>query len=239
MKGPEKYILLIMLLIPVEALPQSSFGVLGGLGTYNMDDLREINKQQANSLPIETVSVDNFNPGFYLGASLNFKLSGQFVIGVIYNYNSTGSRIGQKDYSGYYAYDQIVNGHLIGIRPERIIEKNNSFSVSLSIATGLIFTGMKIRETLSVSHYKEEDSESFTAVSVPFYPEVKISIPVINKLSGTVSLGYLIDSEGKVHLKGNKDAVIGINNAPVKTAWTGLRITGGLIFEFNQSKTKN
>lgn len=233
MKGLEKYILLIMLLIPIEGLPQVSFGVFGGLGTYKMDNLKEINKLQATSLPIKTVTVDNFNPGFYIGTSANLELSGQFVLGLSYQYNTTGSRIGQKDYSGYYAYDQIVNGHFIGIEPETIIGSNNFMTASVSIVTGVSFTNLKMSETLSISEQKQVSSESFAAASVYLYPAVKLCIPAFKMISGTVSLGYLYDIGGKVHIKGNKDAVIGINDSPVETGWTGLRITAGLRFDFN------
>jgi hypothetical protein len=51
--------------------------------------------------------------------------------------------------------------------------------------------------------------------------------------SGTISLGYMYDTGGKVHLKNDKDAVIRINDSKVETGWTGLRITAGLRFDFN------
>jgi len=222
-----------MLLVPAELLSQVSFGVFGGLGTYRMDNLKEINRMQAKSLPIETIKVDNFNPGFYLGTSANLELSGNFVLGLSYQYNTTGSRIGQKDYSGYYAYDQIVNGHFIGIEPETIIGVNNFMTASVSMVTGVSFTNLEMRETISISEQKQVNSESFTAASVYLYPAVKLFIPAFKMISGTISLGYLYDTGGKVHLKGNKDAVIGINDSPVETGWTGLRITAGLRFDFN------
>lgn len=233
MKGLEKYILLFMLLIPIEVLSQVSFGVFGGLGTYKMDNLKEINKLHAKSLPIETVTVDNFNPGFYIGTSANLELSGELILGLSYQYNTTGSRIGQKDYSGYYAYDQIVNGHFIGIEPETIIGANNFMTASVSIVTGVSFTNLRMIETISIAEQKQVNSESFAAASVYLYPAVKLCIPAFKIISGTVSLGYLYDTGGKVHLKGNKDAVIGINDSPVETGWTGLRITAGLRFDFN------
>jgi hypothetical protein len=237
MNGPEKFLWLYMLLVPGELLAQDSFGVFGGLGTYQMDNLKEVNKMKARSLPFKTVGVDNFNPGFYFGTSASFELSENFVLGLNYQYTSTGSRIGQKDYSGYYRYDQIVNGHLIGIEPERIIEENNFITISFSFLTGVIFTGLKMKEKLTVYGENQESSESFAAISIPFYPAVKLSVPVTTFISGTISLGYLYDSGGKVHLKGNKDAVIGINNSPLKTGWNGFRITAGVKFKFNNSKT--
>ena len=212
MKGLKYYILSIMFFIPVEVTPQVSFGVFGGLGTYKMDNLKEINKLQAMTLPIKTVTVDNFNPGLYLGTSFNNKLSKYFLFGLNYQFNSTGSRIGQKDYSGYYAYDQIVNSHFFAIEPEVIIKKTNSIMISVSIVTGTSFTSLEIKEVISISGQKEKNSESFTAVSFPLYPAVKLSKPFSNTISGTVSLGYLYDPGGVFHLEGQKNAIIRIKN---------------------------
>jgi hypothetical protein len=232
MKGFVKFILLFMFFIPADLSAQVSFGIFGGLGTYSMSDLKEINRMQAESLPIETVKVDNFNPGFYIGTSVNLEIYGIYCLGLHYQFNSTGSRIGQKDYSGYYAFDQIVNGHFLGIEAEEVIEENKFMTVSLSMITDVGFTNLEMRETISVSEQKQKESELFTATSFCLYPNVKFCIPVYKLISGNFALGFQYDSGGKVHLKGNKNAILGINDSPVKTGWTGLRITTGLRFDF-------
>jgi hypothetical protein len=231
------YIWSLILLMPVDLFAQVSLSVFGGLGTYKMHDLKGINRLQAESLPIETVTVDNFSPGLFAGTSYSINLSEQLLLGLNFQYNSTGSRIGQRDYSGYYSYDQLVNGYLIGIEPETIIEQNKSFSLSLSLVTGLYFTRLKMREAITIFGQDAEYKESFAALSIPFYPALKFSIPVFDAISGAVSFGYLIDPGSKFHLKGNKDAVLVINNNPVKTGWTGLRITVGLKYAFNTAKS--
>ncbi|NSW94173.1 MAG: hypothetical protein HPY62_05625 [Bacteroidales bacterium] len=217
--------------MPLELVSQSSIGLYGGLATFSMDNLKELNNQQTNSLPFDIVKVDNFNPGFYMGASFNYSLSDNYLIGIQYQYTTTGSRIGQKDYSGFYYFDQIASGHFIGIKPETVIERNSFFSVSLYLETGAIFTKLKMKEKLEVYDIKQESSESFFAVSVPVSAGIKASIPIIDKLSGTVSCGYLYDTGSKLHLKGNKYAVVAVNEIPVKTGWTGFRINAGLTFK--------
>jgi hypothetical protein len=232
MKGFAKLILLFMFLIPADLSAQVSFGIFGGLGTYKMDKLKEINRMQAESLPIETVKVNNFNPGIYIGASANLEISRSFSVGLNYHFNSTGSRIGQKDYSGFYAFDQIVNGHFLGLEAVTFIEENKFLTASLSMISGACFTHLEMRETISVSEQRHEDSELFTATSFYLYPNVKFCIPVYKIISVNFALGLLYDSGGKIHLKGNKNAVLGLNESPVKTGWTGLRVTTGLRFDF-------
>ena len=233
MKRFFEYILIMMLLIPVEAIPQVSVGVFGGLGTYRMAKLKEINEVQTMTVPIEIREIDNFDPRLYIGASVNVKLTEVILLGMNYGFNSTGSRIGLKDYSGYYAYDQIVNGHLFGLEPEVIVWMHRYLTISVSVMSGVIFTSLEMREAMSIGTVKEEDSELFAAVSVPVYPAVKFSRTLYKKLSAQVSAGYSFDTGGKVHLEGDEDAVIKINNTTVRTGWSGFRITAGLRFDFN------
>ncbi len=229
--------LTILFVIPVEVLSQISFSVYGGLATYEMGNLKEINKRQATSLPIESVKINNFDPGLYLGASVNLRLTRQLSLGLNYQHNSTGSRLGQRDYSGFYAFDQIVTNRLIGMEPEIIIEQHSFARISISLMTGISVTSLEMKEKLSVYNLQEESSKSFTAASVPLYGGLKLYLPVFDFVSGTVALGYLHDTGGKFHLKGYKNAIISINNQPVKTGWSGIRINAGIIFSLDQVKT--
>ena len=224
---------LILLLIPVDIFPQVSYSLYVGVGTYGMADLKEINRQQALNLPIETIKVDNFNPGFFPGISANTELSEYLSLGFYYQYYTTGSRIGQRDYSGYYAFDQIVNGHFISLAPEFLIEESDFISVSFVLQAGFIFSSMKIKETLSLSGQTQSDSETFAAGSFSVLPEVKACIPVYKMISGIASIGYFYDSGGKIHLKGNHKAVVHLNDSPVKSGWSGFRVSLGIRFDFN------
>jgi len=59
---------------------------------------------------------------------LRFGMMNSFLPGIDYRYNSTGSRIGQRDYSGFYTFDQIVSAHFPGIHtdPQSAVRKNLS-----------------------------------------------------------------------------------------------------------------
>jgi hypothetical protein len=204
------------------------FTAFSGIATYKMDQMKELNKLTEKTLPFDVNTVDNFDPGFYLGGIVQTHLFSNLDICVRYQYNSTGSRIGQKDYSGYYTFDQIVNGHLLGIEPEVIIDENERYRISFSIMTGALFTRVKTKETLSISGDKEQVSEDLSAFSVPVYPSLKFSVPILTSISGSFSMGYMFDTGGKVHLKENRDIILLIDNTYVRTEWSGLRITLGM-----------
>jgi len=79
MKEITTYLSLLSLVFPIMSPAQVSLGIAGGLATYQMNDLKTINTQQAKSLPFETVEVDNFDHGWYLHASLTTKISAWFI----------------------------------------------------------------------------------------------------------------------------------------------------------------
>jgi hypothetical protein len=228
MKNCKILILAIVVLFPVSVHSQVSFSAFGGFATYKMAQLKEFNEVIKETLPFDVGTVDNFKPGFYFGASAQAVPFSNLLFGLRYQFNTTGSRIGTKDYSGYYSFDQIVNGHLIGIEPGVIMTETAKYRLTLTIMSGALFTNIKSKETLSISGEKEESSENLSAFSIPVYPSLTLSIPVIDLISVCFSAGYLIDTGGKVHLKGNSNAVLMTGENIVKTGWNGLRINAGL-----------
>ena len=233
MKVITTYLSLLFLAFPIMAPAQVSLGIAGGLATYQMNDLKTINTQQANSLPFETVEVDNFDLGWYLHASLTTKISEEFLLGMVYRYHSTGSRIGQRDYSGFYTFDQIVSAHFLGIEPEIMLAKHKFLEVSLSLVTGLNFTRWELKQVLSLQGQEEKESQSLVALSIPFNPSFNLYVPIISRLSAKISAGYLMDTGGKLHLKGNRDAVLMLQNEPVKTGWSGFRMAVGFFYNIH------
>ncbi|TFG44347.1 MAG: hypothetical protein E4H43_00465, partial [Bacteroidia bacterium] len=182
-----------------------------------MDRLKELNQAIAETLPFDVGTVDNFDPGFYFGASVQAVVFSNLMLDLSYQYNTTGSRIGTKDYSGYYSFDQIVNSHLIGIGPGVIMTETARYRLSVSILSGMIFTKIRSKEALSVSVEKEESSESMSAFSIPVYPSLNLSVPLVDLISVNFSAGYLVDTGGQVHLKGNSNAVLTSGESTVIT----------------------
>jgi len=189
-----------------------------------MHHLKELNDEVESQLPFDVKSVDNFDPGFYFGGSLQTTFSSKVLLGIVYQYYTTGSRIGQKDYSGYYTFDQIANGHFVGLEPGVIVLNKKAISIAASVQGGALFSGIKLNEHLVVGETESTDSQNLRAFSIAITPTVKASIPIIAPLRCSLSLGRMIDTGGELHLPENKDAVLIINNSNVKTGWSGWRI---------------
>jgi len=210
------------------------FTAFSGIATYKMDQLKQLNELVAENLTFDIKKINSFDPGFYLGGLLQTHILSKIEICLRYQYNTTGSRIGQKDYSGCYTFDQIVNGHLLGIEPEIIMDEKEHYRVSFSIMSGALFTTVKTEESIEISGDKKQDSEYMSAFSVPVCLSIKLSVPIIkNWISGSFFPGYLFDTGGKVHLKGNRDAILKVDDEYVKTEWSGLRIAIGLKFNLD------
>jgi hypothetical protein len=225
-----------LLLLPLNGNAQISLEITGGVATYRMIDLKSINTLQSGSLPFETVVVNNFDPGGFINAGINLQLKDDFMLGFIYCYNSTGSRIGQKDYSGYYTFDQVISGHFLCLVPESILSWRKRLGVTLSLAAGLNLTNWKMSQILTVQGLKNEENQSLVASSMNFTPAINLYVPVFKSISVKLSAGYLIDTKGKLHVKGYSDAVLTYKNEAIKTGWSGFRMTGGLIYRISNKR---
>lgn len=233
MKDYKVFTLVIALLSSLYASAQNgsgrlNFSAYAGYATYEMNKLKEINNLTEKLLPFEVKNVNNFDPGFYFGGSLQTLILSNIYLGLIYQYYTTGSRIGQKDYSGFYAFDQRMNGHLVGVEPEIILTNKKEFSISSSVQVGALFSEIKMNEYLLVGEIKNQDYKTFSAFSIVIYPSVKISVPIYRRIRCLLSFGRMFDTSGKVHLSNDKNALLLIDDTKVKTGWSGWRITTGL-----------
>jgi hypothetical protein len=209
-------------------LNRLNFSVYTGSASYTMDNLKSINSYNASILPFNLKTINNFNPGFYFGGSLQTRIFPDIFLVIFYQYHTTGSRIGQKDYSGYYTFDQIVNGNLVGIEPGINIVSKEAFNISSSIQVGALFSTIEMNEDRVVLGVENQASQDLSAFSIVISPSVKLSVPVFKSVDCFFSLGAMYDTGGTIHLPDKKDAVLVIDGAQVKTEWSGWKIAIGL-----------
>ena len=199
-----------------------------GYSTFDMSDLKKLNELTVKVLPFDTKRVNNFDPHLNFNGTLNINISGSIKMGLIFNYLTTGSRLGQKDYSGYYVLDQILNGYMIGAGPEIILGGIKKSEVSLSLFPAVLYTNARISENILVGSYNNKDSYSLSSSSFVIYPCLKFLFPLKEYLAVHFAAGALFDTGGKFHLKDDRKALININNNPARTGWSGLRVGVGI-----------
>lgn len=198
-------------------------GAFGGYASYSFDYLKDVNAQAINQLPFDAAVTDDFPSRVYFGGSVLLRLTNWYYIGPAYEFHSTGSRLGAKDYSGIYSFDQILTTHQLGIENEIRISKGLKPAVFFDITGGVNFSAWKMNEVLDVSGSREEDKSDFASIKPFVLPVLKLSYPVCRNISAFAKGGYLVDAGGKYHLKSNKDA-----QSEQKIPWNGFRISAGL-----------
>ena len=224
-------ILVLAFLFATEVYSQDEKSLLklsltGGFGGYSFEKLSDINDAVINQLPFEAAVFDNFPDRFYFGGVALIRVANWYWAGPSYHYHSTGSRVGAKDYSASYHFDQILSTHQLGLENEIRISKTMKPVVFLNICGGVNFSTWKTEEVLEISGEKDEDLAEYVAVKPFVLPAFKISYPVYKNLSVAAQAGYLFDLGGKYHLSGNKDY-----QSTLKIPWSGYRFSIGL--EYN------
>jgi hypothetical protein len=195
----------------------------GGFGGYSFEKLSDINDAVINQLPFEAAVIDNFPDRFYFGGVALIRVANWYWAGPSYQFHSTGSRVGAKDYSGSYHFDQILSAHQLGLENEIRISKSTKPAVFLDIGGGVNFSTWKTEEVLEISGETDEDRSEYVAVKPYVLPSFKVSYPVYKNFTVAAQAGYLFDLGGKYHLSGNKDY-----QSTLKIPWSGYRFSLGL-----------
>jgi hypothetical protein len=198
-------------------------GLTGGFGGYSFENLEDINDAVINQLPFDAAVIDNFPDRFYFGGVALIRVANWYWAGPSYQFHSTGSRVGAKDYSGSYHFDQILSVHQLGLENEIRISKSLKPAVFLDISGGVNFSTWKTEEVLEISGEKDKDYSEYVAVKPFVLPALKISYPVYKNFTVAAQAGYLFDLGGKYHLSGNKDY-----QSNLKIPWSGYRFSLGL-----------
>ena len=175
-------------------------GLTGGFGGYSYENLSDINEAVINQLPFDAAVIDNFPDRFYFGGVALIRIANWYWAGPSYQFHSTGSRVGAKDYSGSYHFDQILSAHQLGLENEIRISKSTKPAVFIDISGGVNFSAWKTEEVLEISGETNEDRSEYVAVKPFVLPAFKISYPVYKNFSVTAQAGYLFDLGGKYHL---------------------------------------
>lgn len=208
-----------------EAHSAYKIGITGGVALFSESDLKKVNTEVAQNLPFDVQTINNFPPYFCYGGYILVRLSHSVSIGPSYQYCTTGSRLGAKDYSGTYSFDQIIAAHSIGVQSEVLLTKIGKPLVFFETVAGIRLASWKLKEKLEIDDQEESDSEKLSAVKPFVFPGIKISWPVVRNLAISAKAGYSIDLGGKFSLSNNSD-----DKSETKVSFSGPRLS--LAFEY-------
>jgi hypothetical protein len=193
-----------------------------GIGAYSMKPLKDLNRYSIQNLPFAAKLTDNFPVTISHEVTLSLSVK-RFGIGFSYDYNTTGSRITYKDYSGQYTDDLSLEANLPSLFINYIAIRYYKLDVEVQTRAGYISTSInnhnleKIDEEMSENHLYATSESWFVNPAVSFvYKPFRI-------VNVGISAGYLYDFRGKVK---NNDGLKFINpqtTKAVKTDWSGFR----------------
>jgi hypothetical protein len=199
-----------------------------------MSQLKTINDLVKHDLPFDTKTVANFPPFLKYSIAFLFK-SGKISLGPLYTFQSTGSRVSGKDYSGEFRFDMVINSSAPGIYGTVELLQENKMIISFYSVFGTLFSNLKTSELLQVQETRMIDETfKFKCFNLFAEPGIFISYPV-KFLNIGFNTGYLIQFGNKsFHYRDNKDIklVNPVTGNPVKPGWNGLRVGLSSFFTF-------
>lgn len=231
----KRILLSLLLLISFVNVNSQDFmpGIRSGIGTYTMKDLKTLNNRISGSLPFDCKLVADFPPYFYYSPTILLGFH-NFRVGLIYSFQSTGSRISAKDYSGEYLFDMKIKSGNPGIYIEYKLSSQGKFDIFLYSLAGPSFSKLEIRELFTVSDTTLANHDyKFKAQNYFIEPGVNFQVPV-QAFTFRIDLGYLLQF-GKKPLTGqNKSDMLydPVKQVPVKCDWTGFRAGLSVFFSF-------
>lgn len=209
-----------------------------GLGSYSMAGLKSLNETVKGSLPFNTEIVNDFPMYWYFRPGISYRIK-LFEIGCIYQYQSTGSRISVKDYSGNYHFDTQVSSHAPGIKLGYIILDNDLLRLKIYALGGIILSKLKLDEYLEVNEEALINEEfSFKGQNYYIEPGVAISHP-FRFIELAINMGYNLQfGDQAFYFQDIKDATLRNTKTgrPIKPGWTGIRIGLSVIYSIKTKK---
>ncbi len=204
------------------------FGIESGFSFYDQEDLKLINQNFKKQLPFETKIIDDFKPLLYFGGYSQYELFDRFALGPVYEYHYTGSRLGARDYSGTFSFDQYIKSHQIGMKFSYSLINETKKAFIAEMNTGINITKWKTDTKLEAGEdgvFFEQNKDNFTGKSWNITPSLKYIYRLIPHLSLFGNLAYSFDLVRKYRLEEDKSLDI------LKTPhWSGLKLSIGMEF---------
>lgn len=215
----------ILLLLCHDAFPQSmKIGMESGIGFYSMSDLKEFNSNIQDNLPIETELTSEFPPYFYYRPMVQV-YNEDVHFGVFYLYQTTGSRISTKDYTGKYRFDMQIKSLSPGVHFRLNISDTKRLRINLYSNVGARFTHLKLDEYFKLyNNVLTNQTNKFESLNLFFEPGFNIEYPY-KFLSFQFSAGYSINIKPEKLQSKNSEGWLydDDNDKAVRPQWNGFR----------------
>lgn len=218
---------------------QSGLSVTGGIGTYELSDLKTYHNDLLTRLPVEARAFAYFPPFTSFRINLYRQELSGLKYGLVYAYSASGAHANYTDYSGYLDLDQEIAAYQFGASAGYRLLLIDFFVTQFEISAygdlRLSYVKDKVMMNISTSYYYENNTLNLKT----FSPGAELGLEAVFNF-GTVSLGveggYFVDAGTKFRAGEQSHPESSISLVPsgeLRTDMSGFRAGLKLIKRFS------
>ena len=211
------------------------FGFQWGVGSFNMNQLKEFNARIADRFSFDAIENSSYPPYFYYEYSLNLILD-KIRLGFLISTQSTGSRHSRKDYSAEYIYDTRIKSTASAMSFGYIINPHKKLQFTPYGELGIYSSKLTISESLETeTGMVFDNSYDYKASNMYLEPGIRTGYQIIKALQLYASCSYVLQFQGKaLRDVTNKEGWLYYRNSQetVHANWSGYRVGIGLSLNF-------
>lgn len=214
---------------------QSYIAIEAGVATFNMEDMKLLQKNISTDNDLGLEIVQDFPP--YLQYQIGFKKSGtsnndKLIIGGVLSFTSTGGRVAYSDFSGSVKADQLINVFSIGPQIGYKLSNNKKLNVAIEAITSFDLTNMEIKNTLILGNQNDTDSQKFIAYGTSIQPRFNLNYSYKFLMFYVYLGGHVTVIQQPFIWKDDNESQITVDGStPLKPQWNGIRAGIGLGFK--------
>lgn len=202
------------------------FALQTGTGNYSMKELKEFNGDILNGLPFNAKLVENF-PAYWT-YKVYFGLVGEKqAVSVFSGFQSTGSRISARDYTGEYKLDMHIKAKSYGVHYDRRFWHNHFLELRYYAEMSQLKTNLNIDEYFNLFG-DDIFSQSYTFKSENYSLDSGLMFGLYtNNIKASFNIGFNVDlGNGKFNSDDRRVSLVEkITYDRLKPHWGGLRIS--------------
>ncbi len=221
---------MLLLLAPMSVFCQKTIFFSMGIGSYEMSDLKELQKAIQRSSVVGAHITESFPSYSFYEGSMKEVIGNGILLGGTVSYGSTGGRVSYGDYSGQFTSDQVLKffslSSVLGFEKKY---RNETLIFQGDLGPGFTISRLNIKSNVTVGGYSAGQSDDFQSRNITIKPSLtlikKFSFIGIHAIAGyhlTIAGGKLFDRSN------NRIYLITGNGDPMHASWSGFRLSAGI-----------
>lgn len=218
---------------------QSGISLSGGIGTYELRDLKSYHNDLITRLPVEARAFEYFPPFTNIRINLYRQGPSRLKYGLVYAFSASGAHANYTDYSGQLNLDQEIASHQFGAsggyRLLNIDSYITQFEISAYGDLRIAYVRDQVTMNINTLYYYENNKFDLTT----FSPGAELGLDAVfnfNTMSLGVEGGYYFDTGTKFKSGTeslDRSSVSLIPSGELKTDMSGFRAGIKVIKRFN------